>query len=106
MRALLEAESDLEVVGEGGDGHEVLRLCDDLKPDVLVVDIAMPKLNGIDVADRAVKHNPARVLHRFRPQRVRGGRCPPRDDRCRTVPQRPRSRNTSCVRVRDPQSVP
>jgi two-component system response regulator NreC len=59
MRALLEAESDLEVVGEGGDGHEVLRLCDDLKPDVLVVDIAMPKLNGIDVADRAVKHNPA-----------------------------------------------
>jgi two-component system response regulator NreC len=59
MRALLDAEAVMEVVGEGADGHEVLRLCDELQPDVLVVDIAMPKLNGIDVAERAVKHNPA-----------------------------------------------
>jgi two-component system response regulator NreC len=63
MRALLDAEADMDVVGEGADGHEVLRLCDQLKPDVLVVDIAMPKLNGIDVAERALKHHPAlRVL--------------------------------------------
>jgi len=59
MRALLDAETDMQVVGEGADGHEVLKLCDELGPDVLVADIAMPKLNGIDVADRAVKHNPA-----------------------------------------------
>jgi two-component system, NarL family, response regulator NreC len=59
MRALLEAEADMEVVGEGADGQDVLRLCDELKPDVLVVDIAMPKLNGIDAAERAVKHHPS-----------------------------------------------
>ena len=59
MRALLETETDMSVVGEAADGLEVLRLCDELHPDVLVLDIAMPRLNGIDVAERAVKHNPA-----------------------------------------------
>ena len=59
MRALLETEADMSVVGEAADGLEVLRLCDELHPDVLVLDIAMPRLNGIDVAERAVKHNPA-----------------------------------------------
>lgn len=59
MRALLETEADMSVVGEAADGLEVLRLCDELRPDVLVLDIAMPRLNGIDVAERAVKHNPA-----------------------------------------------
>ena len=59
MRALLETEADMSVVGEAADGLEVLRLCEELHPDVLVLDIAMPRLNGIDVAERAVKHNPA-----------------------------------------------
>src|SRR2546423_1268786 len=63
MRALIEAEPDMEVVGEASDGLEVLRRCEELRPDVLVLDIGMPKLNGIDVAERAIKHNPStRVL--------------------------------------------
>ena len=59
MKALLDGEEDMEVVGEASDGLEVLRMCDELQPDALVVDIAMPKLNGIDVAERALKRQPA-----------------------------------------------
>jgi two-component system response regulator NreC len=58
LKALLDAEPDIEVVGEAGDGLEALRLCDTQRPDVAILDIAMPRLNGIDVAERALKHNP------------------------------------------------
>lgn len=47
-RQLLEREDDLEVVGEAGDGEEAIRLAQELKPDVVVMDIAMPKINGIE----------------------------------------------------------
>lgn len=59
MRTLLDAEEDMEVVGEGADGLEVLKLAEELRPDVLLLDIAMPRLNGIDVAERAMKQNPS-----------------------------------------------
>jgi two-component system, NarL family, response regulator NreC len=55
MRALLELEPDIEVVGEAGDGLETLRLCESLRPEVAILDIAMPSLNGIEVATRALK---------------------------------------------------
>ncbi len=58
MKALLEGEPDIQVVGEAADGLEALRMCDDLRPDVAVLDIGMPKLNGVNVAERAIKHNP------------------------------------------------
>jgi DNA-binding NarL/FixJ family response regulator len=58
MKALLDAEGDLEIVGEAADGIEALKLCDAMRPDVAILDIAMPRLNGIDVAERAIKHNP------------------------------------------------
>ena len=57
LRSLLE-DADVSVVGEAADGLEAVRLCETLRPDTLIVDIGMPKLNGIDVAERAVKHNP------------------------------------------------
>ena len=47
-RQLLEREQDLEVVGEAGDGEEAVRLASQLKPDVVIMDVAMPKLNGIE----------------------------------------------------------
>lgn len=50
IRALLEKEDDLEVVGEAVDGREAADLVLRLVPDVLVMDIAMPKLNGIKAA--------------------------------------------------------
>ena len=62
LRSLLE-ETDVSVVGEAADGLEAVRLCETLRPDMLIVDIGMPKLNGIDVAARVQKiEHPPRVL--------------------------------------------
>jgi DNA-binding NarL/FixJ family response regulator len=54
LRSLLE-DAGVEVVAEAADGLEALRLCEERHPDVLILDIAMPKLNGIEVAARAEK---------------------------------------------------
>ncbi len=53
-RSLLEREEDLEVVGEAGDGEQAVKLIEQLKPDVAIIDISMPKLNGVEVT-RQVK---------------------------------------------------
>jgi NarL family two-component system response regulator LiaR len=47
-RGILEQQADLEVVAEAGDGEEAVRLCSRFKPDVALIDIAMPKLDGIE----------------------------------------------------------
>jgi len=52
IRHFLEGEGDLEVVGEAGDGEEVVRLASQLKPDVIVMDIAMPIINGVEATKR------------------------------------------------------
>ncbi|MCL4854499.1 MAG: response regulator transcription factor [Bryobacteraceae bacterium] len=57
LRYLLEAEN-MEVVGEASDGREAVKIAGDLSPDVIVMDIAMPHLNGIDATARIVKQNP------------------------------------------------
>jgi len=51
-RQLLEREQDLEVIGEAGDGEEAVRLASQLKPDVIIMDVAMPKLSGIEATKR------------------------------------------------------
>ena len=63
VRGLLEA-AGLTVVGEASDGLEAARLCDELRPDLLILDIAMPKLSGIEVAARAQKqaHPPGVII--------------------------------------------
>ncbi|HXW04664.1 MAG TPA: response regulator transcription factor [Vicinamibacterales bacterium] len=57
LRGLLEG-AGFSVVAEAGDGLEAVRLCEELRPDVIIVDIGMPKLNGIEVAARAQRLDP------------------------------------------------
>jgi DNA-binding NarL/FixJ family response regulator len=52
IRRLLEGLTGIEVVGEAGDGHEALHLVEALRPDVLLLDVGMPRLNGLEVAAR------------------------------------------------------
>ena len=59
LKSLLESQPGLEVVGEAADGLEALRLCGELSPDLLIIDISMPLMNGIEVASRAQKLEPA-----------------------------------------------
>jgi two-component system, NarL family, response regulator NreC len=55
LRFLLENEPDLEVVGEASDGRQAVDMASELHPDVIVMDIAMPRLNGIDATGQIVK---------------------------------------------------
>ena len=58
-RRILEQEPDLEVVAEAGDGEEAVGLVLDLKPDVALIDVAMPKLDGIEATRRIKALYPA-----------------------------------------------
>lgn len=58
LRPLIAAHDDLEVVGEADDGLTAIELCRELAPDVAVLDISMPGLNGIEVTRRAVADRP------------------------------------------------
>lgn len=63
FRRVLELESDIQVVGEASDGREGAAMARTLRPDVVLMDIAMPQLNGIEGTRRVVKWSPGtRVL--------------------------------------------
>jgi DNA-binding NarL/FixJ family response regulator len=63
LRKLLESMSDVDVVGEAGDGITMLTLAKELRPDLVLMDIAMPGLNGLDATARVIKELPEiRVL--------------------------------------------
>jgi two-component system response regulator NreC len=58
LRLQLEQHSNFEVVGEATEGREAVRMAEELIPDVVIMDIAMPNLNGIQAATQLVKKNP------------------------------------------------
>lgn len=58
IRALLESEPDLVVVGEASDGEEAVKLASELRPDVVLMDITMPGVNGIEATRRIVEAHP------------------------------------------------
>jgi DNA-binding NarL/FixJ family response regulator len=63
LKALLASFGGMEVLAESGDGQEALALAERLQPDLLMLDISLPGLNGIEVAQRVKKVSPAtRVL--------------------------------------------
>lgn len=58
LRYLLERQPDMEVVGEAKDGREAVKLSEELDPAIVIMDIAMPLLNGIDATVQIIKRNP------------------------------------------------
>jgi DNA-binding NarL/FixJ family response regulator len=58
LRLQLEQNDDFEVIAEATDGREAVRLAEELAPDVVIMDIAMPNLNGIEATTQLVKKNP------------------------------------------------
>ena len=68
IRSLLEAEPDLQLIGEAGNGLDAVIMVERLQPEVLVLDLMMPGLGGVDVARRCVDLG----------RTPSGGRCNPR----------------------------
>lgn len=63
IRNLLEKASDIEVIGEARDGEEALKLAEDLSPDVLLLDMEMPQMSGVEVARKLrAQGSPVRIV--------------------------------------------
>src|ERR1700736_3817097 len=58
FRRILEDEPDIKVAGEAGDGAEAVRLARELQPQVVVMDCAMPKMNGLEATRRILEKQP------------------------------------------------
>jgi len=62
FRRILDDETDIEVVGEAGDGAEAVRLTDELRPHVIVMDCAMPGMNGLEATRQIIGRHPGAVV--------------------------------------------
>jgi DNA-binding NarL/FixJ family response regulator len=62
LSSLLGSRSNWEMCGEAADGRDAVEKCKLLKPDLLILDICLPILNGLDTARQVLKHNPAQAI--------------------------------------------
>src|SRR5437868_1309999 len=62
LRALLDRQPDLQIVAEASDGHECIELSERHTPDVVMMDVAMPRMNGIEATRRILAVNPATAV--------------------------------------------
>lgn len=62
VKQLLSKEPDLEVVGEAGDGEQAVQMVNRLNPDVIVLDVAMPKVNGIEATKQIKQSKPSTAI--------------------------------------------
>ena len=62
LRSLLGSHEGWEVCGESADGRDTVKKCRQLKPDLLILDICMPELNGLDAARQILKQNPDQII--------------------------------------------
>ena len=60
LRLLINSQPDMQVVGEAANGREVLVKARDLKPDVVVMDLSMPELNGLQATEQTQDRTPGR----------------------------------------------
>lgn len=58
MKRLIDAETDFEVVGEATTGHEAVKLAEERSPDVILMDISIPELNGVEATRRIQRNDP------------------------------------------------
>ena len=58
FRAMIKKQPSVQLIGEAGDGEELIKICRDLKPDVVITDIKMPRMDGVEATKKLTEEMP------------------------------------------------